>query len=110
MMYHIPVGQRLPESDCIALISVLPIPLITCIAFDGAGSPPFFSRITPDFCFSHWSTQCRAAFGAPVDPHIVLGGFPTDSSFRNFSADATAFVSTFPVNSAPENRCVGGGS
>lgn len=50
--------------------------------------------------------QCRSAFGGPVDPHLVLGGFPTDAaSFRNFSADASAFVVTFPIDSHPTNRC-----
>lgn len=40
-----------------------------------------------------------------MDPHVVLGGFPTTpKSFRNYSADATAFVVTYPVNSDPENR------
>ncbi|KAL4425014.1 hypothetical protein ABPG77_002899, partial [Micractinium sp. CCAP 211/92] len=47
---------------------------------------------------------CRSAFGGPVEPHLVLGGFPTDASFRNFSADASAFVVTFPIDSHPANR------
>ncbi|PRW56197.1 Niemann-Pick C1 [Chlorella sorokiniana] len=69
------------------------------------GPPGVGVRVTPEFCFTHWSTQCRAAFGGPIDPHLVLGGFPTDSAtFRNFSADATAFVVTYPINSHPENR------
>ena len=54
-----------------------------------------------------------------MDPHVVLGGFPTQvhtsshsSSpspggaggmpvFRNYSADATAFVVTLPLSSRP---------
>lgn len=61
-------------------------------------------RLSPDFCFGHWSTQCRSAFESPIDPHTVLGGFPTDSSFRSFAEDATSFVVTYPVDSSPENR------
>ena len=49
--------------------------------------------------------QCRSAFGGPVDPHLVLGGFPTDSSFQSYSADATSFVVTYPIDSSPGNRC-----
>ena len=61
-------------------------------------------RLSPDFCFGHWSTQCRSAFESPIDPHTVLGGFPTDSSFRSFAEDATSFVVTYPVDSSPDNR------
>ncbi|KAL0026458.1 hypothetical protein WJX77_000502 [Trebouxia sp. C0004] len=61
-------------------------------------------RLSPDFCFGHWSTQCRSAFESPIDPHTVLGGFPTDSSFRSFAQDATSFVVTYPVDSSPANR------
>jgi Niemann-Pick C1 protein len=49
--------------------------------------------------------QCRSAFGGPVDPHLVLGGFPMDSSFQSYSADATSFVVTYPIDSSPDNRC-----
>lgn len=38
-----------------------------------------------------------------MDPHVVLGGFPTGPTFRNYSADATAFVVTYPVNSDAGN-------
>ena len=70
-----------------------------------AGEPPLYAHLTPDFCFSHWSTQCRAAFGAPIDPHLVLGGFPIDSTqFKNYTADTTAFVVTFPLDSHPDKR------
>lgn len=61
-------------------------------------------RLSPDFCFGHWSTQCRSAFESPIDPHTVLGGFATDSSFRSFAEDATSFVVTYPVDSSPANR------
>ena len=26
------------------------------------GEPPFYTKLTPEFCFGHWSTQCRSAF------------------------------------------------
>eukprot|EP00884_Botryococcus_braunii_P021147 jgi/Botrbrau1/7716/Bobra.0159s0148.1 len=68
------------------------------------GEPPYYTKLTPDFCFSHWSTQCRSAFEAPIDPNLVLGGFPTGPSFRNYSADATAFVVTYPVDSSEKLR------
>lgn len=61
-------------------------------------------RLSPDFCFGHWSTQCRSAFESPIDPHTVLGGFPTDNSFRSIAEDATSFVVTYPVDSSPANR------
>ncbi|EFN58463.1 hypothetical protein CHLNCDRAFT_6284, partial [Chlorella variabilis] len=48
---------------------------------------------------------CRSALGGPTDPHLVLGGFPTDAAtFRNYTADATAFVVTFPIDSHAANR------
>ena len=63
------------------------------------------ARASPDFCFGHWQTQCRATYGAPVDPHVVLGGFPNGPAFRNFSADATSLVVTYPVAASSDNRC-----
>ena len=69
------------------------------------GLPPYGTKLSPDFCFGHWQTQCRATYEAPVDPHVVLGGFPNGPSFRNFSADATSFVVTYPVDSSADNRC-----
>ena len=68
------------------------------------GLPPYGTKLSPDFCFGHWQTQCRATYEAPVDPHVVLGGFPNGPSFRNFSADATSFVVTYPVDSSADNR------
>ena len=47
----------------------------------------------------------RATFEAPMDPDIILGGFPAGPEFRNYSADATAFVVTYPVDSSKDNRC-----
>ena len=64
----------------------------------------------------------RSSFQAPMDPHIVLGGFPAlgsspspspssgggaGTAFRNYSADATAFVVTLPLSSHPEDLEVG---
>ncbi|KAL6768530.1 SSD3 [Auxenochlorella protothecoides x Auxenochlorella symbiontica] len=69
------------------------------------GSPPMMVPVTPEFCYGHWNTQCLSAYGAPIDPHVVLGGFPTAAAeFRNFSADATAFVVTFLLDPAPALR------
>lgn len=69
------------------------------------GEPPYGMKLSADFCFSHWQTQCRSTFEAPMDPHIILGGFPNGPDFRNFTADSTAFVVTFPVDSSSDNRC-----
>ncbi|KAF6262418.1 multidrug efflux transporter AcrB transmembrane domain-containing protein [Scenedesmus sp. NREL 46B-D3] len=63
----------------------------------------YATKLTPDYCFGHWATQCRSAFEAPMDPHVILGGFSTGPDFRNYSADATAFVVTYPIDSAPAN-------
>lgn len=35
------------------------------------GEPPFFTKLTPEFCFGHWSTQCRSAF------QVLIGHFPS---------------------------------
>ena len=35
----------------------------------------------------------------------MLGGFPVDDHFRNYTADASTFVVTYPLNSKPDNRC-----
>ncbi len=69
------------------------------------GQPPYGPPLSPDFCLGHWQTQCRATFEAPMDPDIILGGFPSGPEFRNYSADATAFVVTYPVDSSADNRC-----
>eukprot|EP00798_Chlamydomonas_sp_ICE-L_P025324 gene25325-10979_t len=69
-----------------------------------AGGPPAV-KMTPQYCFDHWYTECRAAFKGPMDPHLVLGGFPRNKEdFRNYTADATAFVVTYPVSSHLEVR------
>ena len=69
------------------------------------GQPPYGPPLSPDFCLGHWQTQCRATFEAPMDPNLILGGFPSGREFRNYSADATAFVVTYPVDSSEDNRC-----
>ena len=33
------------------------------------------NRLSPEYCVGHWTTQCLSAFGAPMDPSIVLGGY-----------------------------------
>eukprot|EP00883_Tetradesmus_obliquus_P007421 jgi/Sobl393_1/18043/SZX70998.1 len=63
----------------------------------------YSTKLSPDYCFGHWATQCRSAFEAPMDPHVILGGFSTGPDFRNYSADATAFVVTYPIDSNPAN-------
>eukprot|EP00775_Hariotina_reticulata_P001814 gene1814-2147_t len=63
----------------------------------------YATKLSPDYCFGHWYTQCRSAFEAPMDPHVILGGFSTGPDFRNYSADATAFVVTYPIDSNPGN-------
>ncbi|KAJ9512509.1 hypothetical protein QJQ45_018994, partial [Haematococcus lacustris] len=62
-------------------------------------------RMTPGFCLTHWTVACRSAYGAPVDPHLVLGGFPTDKEhFRSFIEDSTALVVTYPLSSSLTTR------
>lgn len=40
-----------------------------------------------------------------MDPHLVLGGFPLDPALlRNYSADATAFITTYPVATTTTGR------
>ena len=48
------------------------------------------------------SLVSRSAFQAPIDPKVVLGGFPTDASFNSYLADTTALLITFPVNATAE--------
>ncbi|KAF8057679.1 NPC1 [Scenedesmus sp. PABB004] len=71
---------------------------------DPPGQEPLGDQGEPEYCFGHWATQCRSAFEAPMDPHVVLGGFPTGPEFRNYTADATAFVVTYPIDSGPATR------
>ena len=60
--------------------------------------------MTPEYCFGRWFTECLSAFGAPIDPKIVLGGFPSSSSsFTSYSSDANSFIITLPLTSQTEN-------
>ncbi len=63
------------------------------------------SRSTPEYCFQHWSTDCRSAFQAPIQPALVLGGWPTGQGVDSYSQEATTFVVTYLVDSSPNNRC-----
>eukprot|EP00892_Ulva_mutabilis_P006437 jgi/Ulvmu1/4165/UM019_0144.1 len=64
-----------------------------------------FESGTPSlkFCLGHWSTACRSAFKAPLDPKLVLGGYPENST--DLMADTTALLITLPVNNNPANLC-----
>lgn len=55
-------------------------------------------------CFQHWTTKCHSNFKAPIDPKIVLGGYPLDDSFESFVNDTTAFVVTYLLNSDHRNE------
>ncbi len=48
-----------------------------------------------------FDTNCMSSIGAPVDPHVVFGGFP-DEEYEN----STALVVTFLLNNWPENTTV----
>lgn len=64
---------------------------------------PRSGRMTPEYCFGRWFTECLSAFGAPIDPKIVLGGFPASTSdFTSYSTDATSFIITLPLSSHQE--------
>jgi len=68
------------------------------------GDPRQHGRLSPEYCLSHWSTACLAAYGGPQDPHTILGGFPTDDRFRNYTADASTLVVTYLLDSRESNR------
>lgn len=64
-------------------------------------------RLSLGFCVDHWSTACRAATGAPVDPKVVLGGFPLQpesGTSVSYTDDSTAFVITYPLDPSPEKQ------
>lgn len=66
------------------------------------GLPPYGDRLTPAYCLSHWTTQCRTDIGAPLDPHLVLGGFDPATPLADLPRAASALVLTFLVrNPAP---------
>ena len=41
---------------------------------------------------------CRSAFEAPIEPKMVLGGYPSGSDFSSFLDNTTALLITFPVD------------
>ncbi|GIL49416.1 hypothetical protein Vafri_5759 [Volvox africanus] len=95
-----------PFGDACATQSVLQYWRLNRTLYESEQTKPSgsFGRMTPEYCFNHWYTECRSAFNAPMDPHVVLGGFPVGQEFRSYSADTTAFVTTFPVSSSPSLR------
>ncbi|GLI64747.1 hypothetical protein VaNZ11_008114, partial [Volvox africanus] len=95
-----------PFGDACATQSVLQYWRLNRTLYESEQTKPSgsFGRMTPEYCFNHWYTECRSAFNAPMDPHVVLGGFPVGQEFRSYSAGATAFVTTFPVSSSPSLR------
>jgi Niemann-Pick C1 protein len=46
----------------------------------------------------YWA--CRSTFEAPIEPKMVLGGYPTDDSFVSYQQNATALLLTFPMNAS----------
>lgn len=50
-----------------------------------------------EFCFSHYSASesCLSAFGAPIQPNVVIGGFSSNNYL-----EASAFIVTLPVDNA----------
>lgn len=64
-----------PFGDVCATQSVLQYWHMDPAAFAARGTH------TPEYCFQH-TTECRSAFQAPIDPQLVLGGFPRDPGQR----------------------------
>ncbi|CAG9464392.1 unnamed protein product [Pedinophyceae sp. YPF-701] len=66
------------------------------------GTGPYGERKPLRYCLDHWSSECFSDYGAPVDPAVVLGGYPRGAPPSAGLADnATAFVVTYPVSSDP---------
>ena len=86
-----------PLGDACATQSVLQYWQGSLDAYEGMLGP----QLSPDYCIEHWSIACRAATGAPVDPKVVLGGFPRQG-IVSISDEATAFIVTYPLSSSPE--------
>jgi hypothetical protein len=51
-----------------------------------------------DVCLEHQLFVSRSTFGAPIEPKMVLGGYPTDGTFKSYISDTTALLITIPVN------------
>lgn len=65
---------------------------------EGAGMIPSLRRAS---CLQ----PCHCLVVAPQDPHTVLGGFPADQRFRNYTADASTLVVTYLLDSHVSSRC-----
>jgi Niemann-Pick C1 protein len=88
-----------PLGDACATQSVLQYWQGDLDSYEGSTGP----ALSPSFCFDHWTVSCFAATGAPVDPRVVLGGFPRTGNV-SFAEDATAFIVTYPLVSDPTRR------
>jgi len=103
-----------PLGDVCATQSVLEYWQGSLENYDGSSGGP---KLSPEFCYEHWNIACRASTGAPVDPKMVLGGFPplpppskkTNSSTATatstatsswYAETATAFIVTYPLSSS----------
>lgn len=49
-------------------------------------------------------TVCRSSFEAPIEPKMVLGGYPTDDTFVSYQQNATALLLTFPLDAGETMR------
>ncbi|KAL4535608.1 hypothetical protein Ndes2526A_g06428 [Nannochloris sp. 'desiccata'] len=103
-----------PLGDACATQSVLEYWQGSLDNYDGSSGGP---KLSPEFCYEHWNIACRASTGAPVDPKVVLGGFPplapppektnssTSTSITSWYAEtATAFIITYPLSSSLQLR------
>lgn len=88
-----------PLGDACATQSVLQYWQGSLDAYEGMLGP----QLSPQFCIEHWNIACRAATGAPVDPKVVLGGFPRQGKV-SITDDATAFIVTYPLSSSLDIR------
>ena len=61
-------------------------------------------HLTPQYCIQHWSVACLAESGAPMNPRIILGGFPKNltEAEKKLADLATAFIVTYPLVSDSE--------
>ena len=70
---------------------------MSAAAFEDA----LFGGKSVEWCTAHWTLDCYAAFGAPVDPRVVLGGWdanPTRGAASPAAAmGSTAMIVTYPV-------------
>lgn len=59
-----------------------------------------FGRRTNEYPRYLSASMCRSSFGAPIEPKMVLGGYPEDDSFIGYIQDTTALLITIPVNAS----------